>query len=177
MFAVIQTGGKQYKVASSDKVFVERLAGEPGETVTLDVVAVGDETSVAIGAPLVSGAKVTAEILSHGLGDKVLVFKKKRRQNYRRTRGHRQGYTALFVKEIVDANGKKVTADVQPKVKKAPAEKPAEKVTEAKPTAKKAPVKKTAPKAEKAEAKLATEKKAAAPKKAAAKKTETEAKE
>lgn len=171
MFAVIQTGGKQYKVASNDTLVVEKLAGEPGEKVTFDVLAVGSEKQVAVGAPTVSGAKVTAEILSHGKGEKVVIFKKKRRQNYRRTRGHRQPYTALFITEIVDDKGNKVAADndKKPKAKK-PAAEP--KKAAAKPAAKKAAPKKAAAKpAAKTAEKKPAEKKAAA--KPAAKKAET----
>jgi large subunit ribosomal protein L21 len=172
MFAVIQTGGKQYKVASNDTVKVEKLAGEPGDKVTFDVITVGGEKNVAVGAPTVSGAKVTAEILSHGLAEKVVIFKKKRRQNYRRTRGHRQPFTALFITEIVDDKGNKVAADAakKPKPKKSaePAAKAEKKAAAKAPAAKKAAPKKEAakPAAEK------TEKKAAA-KKPAAKKTES----
>lgn len=175
MFAVIQTGGKQYKVASNDTLVVEKLAGEPGEKVTFDVLAVGSEKQVAVGAPTVSGAKVTAEILSHGKGEKVVIFKKKRRQNYRRTRGHRQPYTALFITEIVDDKGNKVAADndKKPKAKKPAAEpKKAEEKAAAKPAAKKAAPKKAAAKpAAKTAEKKPAEKKAAA--KPAAKKAET----
>lgn len=172
MFAVIQTGGKQYKVASNDTVKVEKLAGEPGDKVTFDVITVGSEKNVAVGAPTVSGAKVTAEILSHGKAEKVVIFKKKRRQNYRRTRGHRQPFTALFITEIVDDKGNKVAADAakkpQPKKTAEPAAKAEKKAAAKAPAAKKAAPKKEAakPAAEK------TEKKAAA-KKPAAKKTES----
>ncbi|MCH2547710.1 MAG: 50S ribosomal protein L21 [Alphaproteobacteria bacterium] len=174
MFAVIQTGGKQYKVASNDTLVVEKLAGEPGDTVTFDVLAVGSEKQVAIGAPTVSGAKVTAEILSHGQGEKVIIFKKKRRQNYRRTKGHRQPYTALFINEILDDKGNKAAADAAKKPKPKAEAKPAEKKVEkkvakkpaAKPAAKKAAPKKAAkPAAKKTETKAAT--------KPAAKKTES----
>lgn len=177
MFAVIQTGGKQYKVASNDTVKVEKLAGEPGDKVTFDVIAVSGEKNVAVGAPTVSGAKVTAEILSHGLAEKVVIFKKKRRQNYRRTRGHRQPFTALFITEIVDDKGNKVTADAakkpQPKKAVEPAAKAEKKAAAKAPAAKKAAPKKEAAKpAAKAPATEKTEKKAAA-KKPAAKKTES----
>lgn len=101
MFAVIKTGGKQYKVAKDDVLTVEKLDGEPGAALTLaDVLMVGTGAEVKVGAPLVSGAAVKAEILEHGRGDKVLVFKKRRRQNYRRKRGHRQDYTKLKITEI-----------------------------------------------------------------------------
>lgn len=189
MFAVIQTGGKQYKVSSNDLVLVEKLDGEPGQKVSLDVVAVGDDKGVAVGTPLVSGAKVTAEILSHGKEDKVLIFKKKRRQNYRRTNGHRQPYTALFITEISDAQGNKVSADAakkpkgkaqkveqSPSAKKsaAPVKKPAAAKKEAAP--KKAAAEKKPAAAKKPAAKKAAAEKPAAEKKPAAKKTETKAK-
>jgi len=176
MFAVIQTGGKQYKVASNDTLVVEKLTGEPGDKVTFDVLAVGSEKAVAVGAPTVSGAKVTAEILSHGKGEKVVIFKKKRRQNYRRTRGHRQAYTALFISEIVDDKGNKAQADAAKKPKPKKAAEPqakADKKAAAKPAAKKPAAKQAAPKKEAAKpAAKKTETKAAA-KKPAAKKTES----
>lgn len=179
MFAVIQTGGKQYKVASNDTLVVEKLAGEPGEKVTFDVIAVGSDKQVAVGAPTVSGAQVTAEILSHGKGEKVVIFKKKRRQNYRRTRGHRQPYTALFITEVKDEKGNKVAADAdkKPKAKTVAEPKTEAKKAPAKKAAAKPAAKKAAPKAEakKADAKPATKKADAKPaaKKPAAKKTES----
>jgi len=98
MFAVIKTGGKQYKVAENDVITVERLEGEAGDTVTLgDVLMVGEGADVTVGAPLVDGAKVTAEIVEQGRGPKIVIFKKRRRQNYRRTKGHRQLLTTLKV--------------------------------------------------------------------------------
>ncbi len=102
MYAVIRTGGKQYRVAKDDVIFVEKLAAEPGSSVTLDeVLMVGDEGKEAqAGAPLVSGASVTAQVLEQKLDDKVLVFKKKRRHNYRRKRGHRQALTVLRITGI-----------------------------------------------------------------------------
>ena len=97
MFAVIKTGGKQYKVAANDVVIVEKLPGQAGDTVTLDqVLLVGDK----VGAPLVEGASVTATILEQTRGEKVIIFKKKRRQNYRRKNGHRQELTVLRVAAI-----------------------------------------------------------------------------
>ena len=101
MYAIIQTGGKQYRVGLGDVLRVEKLLGEVGETVTLNnvlMVATGDECMV--GQPLVAGAQVTGQILRQGKAKKILVFKKKRRKNYRRLRGHRQPYTALQIKEI-----------------------------------------------------------------------------
>lgn len=100
MFAVIKTGGKQYKVAPSDVILVERLPGEAGDTVTLDqVLMVGDK----VGAPLVEGATVTATLVEHTRGEKLIIFKKKRRQNYRRKKGHRQDLTVLRIAEIIGA--------------------------------------------------------------------------
>ena len=102
MYAVIRTGGKQYRVAKDDVIFVEKLAGEPGSTVTLDeVLLVGDEGQAAkAGAPKLDGAAVTAQVLEHKQGDKVLVFKKRRRHNYRRKVGHRQELTVLRITGI-----------------------------------------------------------------------------
>jgi large subunit ribosomal protein L21 len=101
MFAVIRTGGKQYRVASGDLVTVEKLPGEPGETVTLnEVLMAGEGGAAAAGAPLLQGASVTATIVAQGLADKVLIFKKRRRHNYRRKRGHRQPQTVLKINEI-----------------------------------------------------------------------------
>jgi large subunit ribosomal protein L21 len=101
MFAVIRTGGKQYKVAKDDVIAVEKLAGEPGATVELgEVLMVGDGAAVSTGAPLVAGASVSATLVEHRLGDKIIIFKKKKRQNYRRKRGHRQPQTVLRITEI-----------------------------------------------------------------------------
>jgi len=97
MFAVIKTGGKQYKVAPNDVILVEKLPGLAGDTVTLDqVLMVGDK----IGAPLVAGASVTATLVEQTRGEKVIIFKKKRRQNYRRKKGHRQDLTVLRIAAI-----------------------------------------------------------------------------
>lgn len=101
MYAVIRTGGKQYKVAKDDVIVVEKLEAEPGAAVTIgDVLMVGGEAGITIGSPLVAGASVTAEVVSQGKGDKVIIFKKKRRQNYRRKRGHRQPQTVLKITGI-----------------------------------------------------------------------------
>ena len=101
MFAVIRTGGKQYKVASGDVIAVEKLAGDPGATVELaEVLMVGDGADVSTGTPLVAGASVSAELVEHRRADKIIVFKKKRRQNYRRKNGHRQHQTVLRITEI-----------------------------------------------------------------------------
>ncbi|OIQ92537.1 50S ribosomal protein L21 [mine drainage metagenome] len=97
MFAVIKTGGKQYKVAANDVILVEKLPGQAGDTVTLDqVLMVGDK----VGAPVVAGASVTATLVEHTRGEKVIIFKKKRRQNYRRKKGHRQDLTVLRITGI-----------------------------------------------------------------------------
>ena len=102
MFAVIRTGGKQYKVAKDDVIKVEKLAGEPGATIELgDVLMVGgDGAEARAGTPLLAGASVSAELVEHRRADKIIVFKKKRRQNYRRKNGHRQHQTVLRITEI-----------------------------------------------------------------------------
>ncbi|MDF1794050.1 MAG: 50S ribosomal protein L21 [Thalassobaculaceae bacterium] len=101
MFAVVKTGGKQYKVASGDVIKVEKLDAEAGATVELDqVLMVGDDAKVTVGAPLVAGASVAAEVLDQRKGPKIIIFKKKRRKNHRRTRGHRQPLTVLRVTDI-----------------------------------------------------------------------------
>lgn len=101
MFAVVRTGGKQYKVASGDVIFVEKLEGEKGETLTLDdVLMVGDAGKITVGTPVVKGASVTAEILGQDRAQKIIVFKKQRRKNHRRKNGHRQRITVLKVKDI-----------------------------------------------------------------------------
>jgi large subunit ribosomal protein L21 len=97
MFAVIKTGGKQYRVVSGDVIKVERLEGEAGGAIALDQVLMVDGK---IGTPLVVGATVSAEIIAQDRGPKLIIFKKKRRQNYRRKNGHRQDLTVLRIKEI-----------------------------------------------------------------------------
>ncbi len=100
MFAVIRTGGKQYRVAKDDVITVEKLEGEVGSSVTLgEVLMAGDGANAQLGNVL-KGAAVTAEIVEHRLADKVLIFKKRRRHNYRRKRGHRQPETVLRVTDI-----------------------------------------------------------------------------
>lgn len=101
MYAVIRTGGKQYRVAKDDVVFVEKLPAEAGASVTLDdVLMIGEGSDIKTGTPLLAGAKVTAKVLEQKLDDKVLIFKKKRRHNYRRKNGHRQALTVLRITEI-----------------------------------------------------------------------------
>ena len=97
MYAVIKTGGKQYRVSKDDILFVEKLDAEAGKTVTLnEVLMVGDK----IGTPFVTGASVTATVLEQKKGDKIIIFKKKRRQNYRRKNGHRQNLTVIKITDI-----------------------------------------------------------------------------
>lgn len=101
MFAVVKTGGKQYKVASGDVIKVEKLDAEAGATVEIDqVLMVGDDAKTTVGAPLVAGASVAFEVLDQRKGPKITIFKKKRRKNHRRTRGHRQAITVLRVTDI-----------------------------------------------------------------------------
>ena len=101
MFAVIRTGGKQYRVAPDDLITVEKLEGEPGATLQLaEVLMVGDGDSVSAGTPLLDGDTVSATLVEHRRADKILVFKKKRRHNYRRKKGHRQHQTVLRITEI-----------------------------------------------------------------------------
>lgn len=143
MFAIVRTGGKQYRVAAGDKIAVEKLSGEAGDKVSLtDILLAGEGDK----AQDVKGLAVSAEIIAQERGEKVIVFKKRRRHNYRRKQGHRQSLTLLRI------------LAVGPEGKKSEGEKKA------------APAKEAAPKAEKAEAAPKAEKKAAAPKKAAAKK-------
>ena len=138
MYAVIKTGVKQYKVAAGDYLRVEKLDGDVGSKVVIDkILMVADGDNVTIGSPLVAGAKVNATVLSHGKGDKVMIFKFHRRKHYRKTQGHRQSYTEI---QIDDINGKGAAkAEAKPAaVKKVAAEKPAAKAAVAKkPAAKK----------------------------------------
>ena len=104
MYAVIKTGGKQYKVAPGEKLKVETLVAEVGSKVTFDtVLMIADGDAHKIGAPTVAGGKVTAEVLSHGRGDKIRIIKHRRRKNYHREQGHRQNYTEVKITEIVGA--------------------------------------------------------------------------
>ncbi|GJL84761.1 MAG: 50S ribosomal protein L21 [Micavibrio sp.] len=101
MFAVIKTGGKQYKVQKDDKIKVEKLDVEEGGSIDLDeVLFVGDGKTTKIGDPLVKGATVAAKIVAHVRGPKITIFKKKRRQNYRRKKGHRQDLTLIQITDI-----------------------------------------------------------------------------
>ncbi|MDP2259172.1 MAG: 50S ribosomal protein L21 [Caulobacter sp.] len=203
MYAVIKTGGKQYRVQAGDVLVVEKLAGEPGADVAFgEVLMLGDGEAITLGAPLVDGATVTATLIETRKGEKVKIFKKIRRQGYRRTRGHRQTETVLRVISVAGAgktdkwdgtvdlttkaelNARSrnlkfvapVAADAAPAAKAAPVKKAAapKAKAEAAPAAEAAPKKAAAPKAAKADDAAAPAKKAA-PKKAAAKKEADEA--
>src|SRR5260370_10816377 len=101
MFAVIRTGGKQYKVAKDEVISVEKLAGEPGAVIELaEVLMLGEGAEIATGAPLLAGASVSATVLEQARAAKIIVFKKKRRHNYRRKKGHRQLQTVLRITDI-----------------------------------------------------------------------------
>ncbi|MEM8796807.1 MAG: 50S ribosomal protein L21 [Pseudomonadota bacterium] len=102
MFAVIKTGGKQYKVAADDLVKIEKLEGDAGDAVTFsDVLMVGGDGDAKVGAPFVDGAAVAGEIVEQGRGDKIIIFKKRRRQNSRRKNGHRQYFTTVRITDIL----------------------------------------------------------------------------
>ena len=106
MYAVIKTGGKQYKVAAGEKIKVEQIAADVGQEIVFDqVLAVGEGSSIMLGTPLVLGATVTGTVISHGRGDKIRIFKMRRRKHYQKRQGHRQNYTELFFAEIADGKG------------------------------------------------------------------------
>lgn len=157
MYALVKTGGKQYRVAKDDTILVERIAADEGAQVILDdVVMLGDGDKVTIGTPTVAGAAVSATVMRQTRGPKIIIFRRKRRKNHRRTQGHRQDLTLLRITDIAE-DAKKLAKPAAPKPaasKKAAAPKKAA----AKKAEAKAAIKKAAPKA-------------AAPKKAAAKKT------
>ncbi len=168
MYALVKTGGKQYRVSKDDTILVERIAADEGAEVILDdIVMLGDGDKVTIGTPRVEGAAVSATVMRQTRGPKIIIFRRKRRKNHRRTQGHRQDLTLLKINAIAE-DGKSLTPKAAPKKAAAKAETKAE--------AKKAPAKKAAAKAEakaapkKAPAKKAAAKKTAA-KKAAAKKS------
>ena len=105
MYAVIKTGGKQYRVAAGEKIKVEQIAADVGQEITIDqVLAVGSGGNLVVGAPLVSGATVVAKVLSHGRHDKVRIFKMRRRKHYQKRQGHRQNYTELEIGAISGGN-------------------------------------------------------------------------
>jgi large subunit ribosomal protein L21 len=131
MFAVIKTGGKQYRVAAEDVITIERLPGVPGDIIELGEVLMLGGDSVVVGSPLVAGAAVAGEVVSQSRGAKVIAFKKRRRQNSRRKRGHRQDYTVLRITEIL-TDGRKPTIPER-KAAPAPEEAPAAPVAAADP--------------------------------------------
>ena len=176
MFAVIRTGGKQYRVAKDDTIVVEKLAGDPGTMVELsEVLMIGSGKSASIGSPLVDKAAVFAEVVKQSRADKIIVFKKHRRKNYRRTRGHRQQQTVLRILDVSPTGAKpkavakaKAASQGTPKATPKRAAKPAPQ-KETKKEAKKPEAKKPAAKqeAKKPGAKAPAKKKPAAKKKAA----------
>ena len=176
MYAIVEIAGQQFKVEKDQQIFVHRLEEKEGAKVEFDnVLLIDNNGKVNVGAPAISGAKVTAKVLDHVKGDKVVVFKKKRRKGYRVKNGHRQAFTQIEIQSIVEkgATAKKATATTAKKEAKAEPKAAAKKAP-----AKKAPTKKAAPKAKtasaakpKAAAKKTTAKKRAA-KKTAAKKTD-----
>ena len=176
MYAIVEIAGQQFKVEKDQQIFVHRLDEKEGAKVEFDnVLLIDNNGKINVGAPAISGAKVTAKVLDHVKGDKVVVFKKKRRKGYRVKNGHRQAFTQIEIQSIVEkgATAKKATATTAKKEAKAEPKAAAKKAP-----AKKAPVKKAAPKAKtasaakpKAAAKKTTAKKPAA-KKTTAKKTD-----
>ena len=154
MYALVKTGGKQYRVAKDDTILVERIAAEEGAEVILnDIVMLGDGDKVTIGTPTVDGAAVSATVVRQTRGPKIIIFRRKRRKNHRRTQGHRQDLTLLKINDI--AEDAKKLVPVKPAAKKATPKAASAK----KPAAKKATAKKAAPKA--ASAKKPAAKKAA----------------
>ena len=124
MFAVIRTGGKQYRVAPNDVLKVEKLDGQAGDTITFtDVLAVGSDAGTSFGTPLVAGATVTATVIAQDRLDKVIIFKKRRRQNSRRKNGHRQHDTVLRIAGVA-ADGHDFTPAAKPTATEAPLAEP-----------------------------------------------------
>ena len=121
MFAVIKTGGKQYSVAEDQTIQLGKLAGKPGDIITFPVMVLGGDKP-SFGTPLVSGALVAAEVIEHTRGATIIAFKKRRRQNSRRRRGHRQDFTVVRITEIL-TDGKQPSKEAKPRVKKAKAPK------------------------------------------------------
>ena len=181
MFAVIRTGGKQYRVAKDDKIVVEKLTGEPGAMVELaDVLMIGgDGKAPTVGSPVIDKAAVFAEVVEQSRADKIIVFKKHRRKNYRRTRGHRQEQTVLRIVDVSPTGPRPkagAKAKAAPKTDTKPKAEPKEKAAppaETKKTEARAPAKEEAkkkPAAKKPAAPKAAAKKDAPKKKPAAKK-------
>lgn len=132
MYAVIRTGGKQYRVAPDDTLQIEKIEGEAGDTVSFcEVLLIGGNGEASIGTPTIEGAQVSAEVLEQGRGPKITIFKKKRRQNYRRKRGHRQDLTTVRILQVLAAGEKPARAtkakptvsDAAPAADMAPAKK------------------------------------------------------
>jgi large subunit ribosomal protein L21 len=159
MYAIVDIAGQQFKVKAGQKLKVHRLEAEEGKHVELgNVLLISNGSTVNVGTPTVDGARIAAKVLNHGKGDKVLVFKKKRRKGYKKMNGHRQYLTELWIESILGKGEKfdatkstapkpKAVVAAEPKVKKAAkAEAPAEKAPAEKAPARKAPAKKTAPK-------------------------------
>lgn len=142
MYAIVKTGGKQYTVKPGDVLDVEKIEGEAGDKVSLDVLFLNDGSNVITDAGALAKTKVTAEILDQHKGDKQIVFKFKKRKGYKRTRGHRQQLTRLC---IVDVNGTKASAPAKPKKAASKAEKPAKVEKAAKPAAAEKPAKAAKP--------------------------------
>ena len=118
MYAIVRSGGRQYRVAPNDVIVVDKVEAEPGGSIVLnEVLMLGDGHNVTAGAPLVEGAVVRAEVLEQRKGQTILVFKKKRRQNYQRTRGHRQKETVLRVTEIINKNSLSSDKKTKPSTK------------------------------------------------------------
>ena len=167
MFAVIRTGGKQYRVAPNDVIEIEKIAGKPGDIVELsEVILLGGDGGPQTGSPTIAGALVAAELIEQKRGDKIIVFKKKRRKNYRRKNGHRQFLTALRITEILTDGKKPSKQAAKPEPKKAERAKTEKTKSEPKPAAKKAEAKDAAQKpATRTAAKAPAKKPAAKPKK------------
>lgn len=120
MYAIVDIAGKQFKVEKDQFVYAPSVEGETGASVEFDrVLLIEGDNGVDIGTPVVSGAKVTGKILDHGRGDKVIVFKKKRRKGYKKTQGHRQNYTKVLIEDIL-TSGAKPTAKKEEKPKETP---------------------------------------------------------
>ena len=167
MFAIVRTGGKQYRVAAGDKIAVEKIDGEAGDTVSLgDVLLAGDGGEV----KSADGLVVSAEIIAQTRGEKVIVFKKRRRHNYRRRNGHRQSLTLLRILAVGDAKKAAPKKEAAPKAEAAPATEAKAAAPAKEAPAKAAPAKEAAPKKAAAPKKEAAAEKAAPAKKPAAKK-------
>lgn len=158
MYAVVEIAGQQFKVAKDQRLYVHRLNAKKGDSVDFDnVLLVDNDGKVNVGAPAISGARVTAKVLDHLKGDKVIVFKKKRRKGYQKSNGHRQYLTQIEIQQILESGAKAKATEEKPKAKAAPK-------AEEKPAAKSEDKPKTETKA-----KATEEKPKAAPKKAAPK--------